>query len=257
MRYTARACRWGDAFQRARNKLSTACKNNYYKHIEKSMKKTLITLLALAGVAIADEPITIGSYYTKDSVQYDAVENLVGKTKAEAKNEITNADNYTFDVDKTITLNTANMLVSDSSLITGTELQLTGFSYISRIDANDQSKNATVSITIGDVTYTSEKAVFNGGANNTDYGLVSYSFSDAALPTFKLGSDLTFTIDCAGTDNNQKLGFGFFQGLSGAVTLYGAWQGAFQLQAVTVPEPATATLSLLALTGLAARRRRH
>lgn len=47
------------------------------------MKKTIIALLALGGVAAAD--VTIGSYFTKDGVNYDShlVISYVKKTKSQ------------------------------------------------------------------------------------------------------------------------------------------------------------------------------
>ena len=41
------------------------------------MKKTIIALMALAGVAAAD--VTIGTYITKDSVNYDIVDTFAVK----------------------------------------------------------------------------------------------------------------------------------------------------------------------------------
>ncbi len=66
------------------------------------------------------------------------------------------------------------------------------------------------------------------------------SFSPAATTTLEAGT-YTFSLKIANNDTD-----GYFTGLGSASVNYTA----------AVPEPATATLSLLALAGLAARRRR-
>lgn len=216
------------------------------------MKKTIVTLLALAGIAAADT-VTYNSY----TGSYATTGDFVGKTANEIKAlGATAADNLAFGNDMTVTLNVAEMMPS-AVLESDTEMTLTTFSYVSRNNNANISNDSTVSITLNGVTYTSGAAVYTG--DGATYGLISYTFTDG--PTFTAADSLTFNIDYIdSTDAVNKLGFGAFQGLAGSTNIYNVWQGAFQVTGTTatasIPEPTTATLSLLALAGLAARRRR-
>ncbi len=227
------------------------------------MKKTLVALMALAGAAMAE--VTLGSYYTADGVNYDAVDNFYGQTKNEivAKSGVT-VDKLAFDRGTignllNLTLNTNDLLSSDSALTTGMELELTSLTLLAREDDMYQGAGSTLAIDINGVTYTSEAAVYSDPA--AGHALVTYTFA-GAQPTFKMGDSLTLSFVLAdGTiENVNKIPAAALKGLSAAPTVFnGGWQAAMQLkvEAVTnVPEPTTATLSLLALAGLAMRRRR-
>ena len=131
---------------------------------------------------------------------------------------------------------------------------------LAREDDAYQGTGSTVSITLAGVTFTSAEAVYSNPA--AGHVLVTYTFAET-LPTFELGDTLTFTFTLAdGTiENVNKIPAAAMKGLSAAPTVFnGGWQAAMQLGVKTtapaVPEPTTATLSLLALAGLAARRRR-
>ncbi len=230
------------------------------------MKKTLVALMALAGVVTAADAITLGSYYTFDGVNYDAVDNFYGQTKDEilAKSTGLTVDKiafnaYSIDDLNPMSLDTGAMLSSDSTLTSGTELELSSLSMLARADDMYQGLGSTVSITIDDVTYTSDVATFSDGGNG--HGLITYTFVED-LPTFELGDVLTFSFTLADgyIEYENMIPVAAFRGLSAAPTVFnGGWQAAMQLkvEAVTnVPEPTTATLSLLALAGLAMRRRR-
>lgn len=238
------------------------------------MKKTLIALLALSGVAMADA--TLGSYYTVGGTKYDAVDNFYGYTKDQiiAKTSEVTVDQLAFDANSignlsAVTLNTADMLCSDSSLTTGTALTLSSLSILARANDGHKGVGSSVAITIDGVTYTSTTTTYSDGDIYTDdagstlngHGLITYTFVDK-LPTFELGDTLTFSFsltDGTVADEN-KIPAAALKGISAAPIIYGGvWQAAMQLNVdtVTVPEPTTATLSLLALAGLAARRRRR
>lgn len=215
------------------------------------MKKTLITLLALSGLAIADT-VTYSSYTSSFAI----TSSFVGKTADQIRAlGATDANKLAFTDNQTVSLSVAGMMPSDV-LESDTELMLNTFSYISRPDTTHTSENSTVSITLDGVTYTSGAAVYTG--TDGTYGLISYTFTDG--PTFTAADTLSFSIARVGTTDPSKLAFGAFQGLEGTTKIYGDWQGAFQISGTiataAVPEPTTATLSLLALAGLAARRRR-
>ncbi len=225
------------------------------------MKKTIIALLALGGVAAAAD-VTIGSYVTKDSVNYDIVDSFAGETYDDVDST------YGVHLDKlhfkslTFVLNTGDMLVSDSGLKTGDALTLKSLTILGRYDTNDyRATDSTMTVTLEDASsYTSSVAVHVRG--NSGCATITYDFTDAI--TFSLGDDLTFTFNrgsAEGDDPTYNLGIAPMQGVSGAPIVYNnVWQMGTQLSvasaAASVPEPTTATLSLLALAGLAARRRR-
>ena len=240
------------------------------------MKKTIISLLALAGVAFGAQTVTFGSYYTVNNEKYDAVSAFAGKTKEEIKTlsgiDTGNIDHLAFDVEKIITLNPKDMLVSDASVTKDTVLTLTSLSVIGRRDSSYVADDSSLTLTVvnkdGSTTasYTTTIVTYNGYSNNNDHGLLTYTFNGSA-PTFTLEDTLTFTFAISSERNSEnkvpndnKVPMATFVGLSAAPHIYTSngknWQGAFQITA-TIPEPTTATLSLLALAGLAARRRRR
>lgn len=222
--------------------------------------------MALAGVSLADtsQSVTLGSYVTYDGTKYDMIDEFVGLTANSVKSTygITGADQLTYDTTQTFTLSTNDLLLTTTgeSVLAGADLQITKISFLGRADSDDyQAEDSVASITIGEVVYTSSVAVYTDSA--TGYNLVTYSFAPGNSPTFTLGSDVTFTLTPAGNASAQKMPVSVFQGtnISGAPNPTGTWLAPFQLTATVtqqVPEPTTATLSLLALAGLAARRRR-
>lgn len=213
------------------------------------MKKTLVTLLALGSVAVADD-YTFSSYYTENETKYSAIDEFVGKAP----------DPYDACVlygNITVKLKAAAMLGSE--LEEGTQLTLNSLSVLNH-SSKDFGAGSTVSITIGGTTYTSNEA--SSDAQKGVYNLITYTFDGG--PTFSIDDELNFTMNIL---KDSMLDFGIVnQTLEGAAivrekigSFIPAKYGAFQIKASTtapVPEPTTATLSLLALAGLAARRRR-
>lgn len=227
------------------------------------MKKTIITLLALTGVAAADS-ITLGSYSMKDGVKYDVVSTFRGKTGDEVKRDygVTDASGMYFrDYNSlTKTLDTGAMLVTGGTLAEGTQLVLTGISILARDNDSYKGVGSTASLTIGEVTYTAAGAYDDASGFN----VISFTFEEEKSPVITMGDTVDITLTNGPLNqNDNKISFAAFKGIYAAPVISGSdWQGAYQLTvkavtpAPTVPEPTTATLSLLALAGLAARRRR-
>ena len=220
------------------------------------MKKTIIALLALGGVAAAAD-VTIGSYVVDNDVSYDIVETYAGNTHD-------TAHGLTFDRlhfgTLEFTLNTSDMLVSGATVNTGTILTLDSLTILGRTDDDYKGEASTMSVTLNNATYTSAISSYNDGGSG--HATVTYTFDDGI--TFSLGDDLTFALNrgsVEGADKPYNLGVAAIKGATGAPAVFGEWQMAAQISATvpaspSIPEPTTATLSLLALAGLAARRRR-
>lgn len=217
--------------------------------------------MALAGVAAAD--VTIGTYITKDSVNYDIVDTFAGQTYDQVKNT------YGVSLDKlhfrnmTFSLATADMLVSDTGVEAGDALTLKSLTILGRRDTDEYKANdSTMTVTLTDGTaYTSSAAVWN--RENGGCATITYNFTDEI--SFDFGDELDFTFNrksSTGADGTYNLGIVPMQGATYAPIVYdNVWQMGAQLTvapsaAPAVPEPTTATLSLLALAELAARRRR-
>lgn len=251
------------------------------------MKKTLITLLALAGVAWADTvsiaPLTSSEGWSVGHQNTNKSTNAVLDTTA-ATLTLTNADwsrgygVYTLADAITLTNETDRLTVSFTinttdlnSLVTGT-LVGSGKAIALGHGSYDNSGNGGNGIqsgistdttgvfynmqtsTTGGVFVTPDKKVNNSFTANTPLTLTttvewdttksqfvaSLSYGKTSLTSYDLGT--SYTLD--------KLVFSLDGGNS-TQTVSGV-----SVSANLVPEPATATLSLLALAGLAARRRR-
>ncbi len=233
------------------------------------MKKTLITLLALAGVAAANTlELSSKLSYTDpegvNSFEFSAYDTFVGQTRS-------TIDNYTMngidcidadrdsaipapETSKTVTLNLANMYTKGDISLLSSGVILTQICFIGRNDSLHRPTGVTLSLTIGDTTYTSDTVVY--GATDT-HDAITFNFTNA--PTITTLSDISVTYS-----GNESMGAGVFKdqngalltGTNGTVDATSAWVPIAKVTLRAVPEPTTATLSLLALAGLAARRRR-
>ena len=229
------------------------------------MKKTLITLLSLAGVAMGIDYKTIDYTFGRATVddvttititseQSQALTlNYVGTTYETGGSSavgMINADSYAGTYTPNVQLRqnqasdywmiTFSVTNNTSELITLTNM---GFdAYVVNGDGSNKNFNASVTTTNTltiegiETPWVQENAIATGG-NTTDV-------------SFVLGPNDTTSVDLLAGETVQvsfKLG---------SAKTYNTYAGLTGMSVSYIPEPATATLSLLALCGLAARRRR-
>lgn len=227
------------------------------------MKKTFIALLALAASAVANADTSAYMLDSRlnlaDGTTLSAFDQIPGKTK----NEVTGtgyfsaADQLHFTT-LTLTLTLGDMYLSGADSLEG-PTTISSISFISRPDSSNQGPG-TITVSVGGQTYTSEDVTYS--QTGATYGTDTFSFENAITIDPKT-TTITLTL---GHTNSVEVGFGAFQPatnatLTGSTAEYnGVWYPVVRISGTTgtpvVPEPATATLSLLALAGLAARRRR-
>ena len=251
------------------------------------MKKTLITLLALCGVASADTvtiaPLTSSEGWTlghqntqknKDAVLDTSAATLTltdaDWSRGYGVYTLTDAITLTNEADTltvSFTINTTNL----NSLVTGTLVGSGKAITLGHGSYSDKGKNGGNGIqsgistdttgvfynmqasNTGGVFVTPDKTVDDTFTANTPLTLTttiewdtekslfvaSLSYGSTSLSSYDLGTSYTLDKLVFSLDGNST------QTVSGV-----------SISANIVPEPATATLSLLALAGLAARRRR-
>jgi len=229
------------------------------------MKKTLITLMALAGVAVAEDwTATFSSSdqtYHQDHNDYSAefevnapltlqFDNLTfgstgtynGSYTAGAVNPSAIRPNAnickegaagTYTLTFTLTNESENTLTIDA-------ITLNVFGYNSSGNAHSEGTPEAYFDLTYELPNSSESITMQQNANVFSTGTVTYAMQEGKSIDLVAGDSITMALNVT-----RKSGGGGFVGLSGA-TITG------QL----VPEPTTATLSLLALAGLATRRRR-
>ncbi|MCQ2365504.1 MAG: hypothetical protein MJ051_08150 [Akkermansia sp.] len=219
------------------------------------MKKTMIAILALCGMAMADTT----EYTSKNSTTsttnnayYNGITlNLSGSrittdpafAPGEAEVELISVATYIRQLDGktgiTLALTDASgtVLALSDNVVTSTGLRTWAFSNttipttenIYFVFANPDSANTAIGATLtGSVT----DMVRAGGTT-----LANYGNTDNAITCTYLGDNSSYSMTPATQNYAPK------------VTLH--------TMSIAAPEPATATLSLLALAGLASRRRRH
>ena len=225
------------------------------------MKKTLIALMALAGVASAD--VTV---YTKDQANawLDAI-----------------TANYTGDFTASITYSAATPGNNAEAVLTmASDFHIVSQhpSYVGLSGKADGGKTPTN----GDISWVAPTSTvdnvntfeFNSGktyqwisfGNDGTSRLSNFSWTGATITLeYVAGGTSTLSIVSPGSNVTEKIVFtgGSLQLNASDLALGNATSGVTALTITrngttyTIPEPATATLSLLALAGLAARRRRH
>ena len=227
------------------------------------MKKTLIALLALTGVAAAElDPTPLTLTFTKDitatsslpddfdvdsiSLTGDATTCLdQGTYKSDYLRPNTNVDlNNT---SWTLTFTLGNDSGSDYLI---DNITIDAFSFTGGGATQNNNRNFLFTVTAGETTVaTRENLYIKGNDHNGSKG----SFGSLTL-------DLDNSVTIAA---NDSLTFAITVNQGGQVTEAngggqgrGSFVGIETVRFNAVPEPATATLSLLALAGLAARRRR-
>ena len=235
------------------------------------MKKTLITLLALAGVAAADS-VLLESKLTNNGVSSSVMDAIYGKTQADAATASGLKVDRFAETKKDFTFSVSDLL-TNATLGEDELYSINAITFASRYDTvanwnNTYAFTGTATVKINDVVVgTSTTLTLNpvANGNGTDYNIGTFTFGfDNA---FLLDGTETVTISLNSSDN-KKFGVAAVAN-NGTVTATDItdmvtsssgdkYKAVVQLSGsvVTIPEPATATLSLLALAGLCARRRR-
>ncbi len=269
MRYTEHARRERAAFQRTRNRLSR-CENN--ATIRYNMKKTIITILALAGVAAA-ESLTL-----KTGLEYTATDGTKTLYDGTITPDLTDVIGYNkkdwpdgsvaaSDLVLTVTLNEMYGVpqgIASNTAITLNKVVLRG----EKNYCMDDSRRYTVSSgenTVSGLLANAKESLTEGSDIVFDLtGFTNLTMESVLTITLlpKEGTNSTnFSVGCADAWIKQgQTGSVAWTGVTSNRDITTSWGNECPLVTVygsyTVPEPTTATLSLLALAGLAARRRR-
>lgn len=236
------------------------------------MKKTIVTLLALSGVTLATEFTadtasgilyrnTEGDFVTTAGVEYDSTTHVLTFDDTFAIESENNRILYTLgivvDMSKVGTL-TSNSKVVTTGTGTAMGIGMTTEGKVATVWDNNVpwNNNTTSAITSTELvtlvhstsgsgsTYMIEGQQFSG--DNVGWSWYNLKGSQGGLNSFVINGALESAIVAVGVWKTSAT--------------YGG--DAVELAAIsntlkTIPEPATATLSLLALAGLAARRRRR
>lgn len=221
------------------------------------MKKTLVALAALSSMAaFGGTEFTIDSkVITSTAAEISAFDSIVGYSKDDA---ITNTG---LSIDRlgyqncTVDLHLSQMLHS-VELASGQKYVVTAITMGFRYDQQSSymPTGTSLTTTINEVTYTTGEAAFVGENGTT--GTITWTF------TTPIELDGTEDLQLSIAAESGKYGFTVGQNkdgneLVGVNDFTKGWKPIVRLSGTVTPEPATATLSLLALAGLVARRRRH
>ena len=253
------------------------------------MKKTLITLLALCGVAAAAE-FSSNSYiqpcgtetWTKsetDQAMKDLFSICEYKTDANIKSAYTAYRNTTDTTGYAAIYSTSSVTkaflnsraITLSSLYNETALDeqvaLVSYSFITGTDSTAVTTGIKVQIldSSNTVLGTSNAVSYSYDTNTANsYGVGTFTFSKAIT----LASSTTYTFKLVDATSHEAYTGNVYSaqfrtntsGGNGAKIDNQHFNGDYpviRVETKSIPEPTTATLSLLALAGLAARRRRR
>ncbi len=214
--------------------------------------------MVLAGVASA---ATL-NLTTNDTLLSTAIANS-GYT-ADEITEITFTDGVNITIDQAITIGTLRF--AENETIKNVTFNFTWDGYIQTTDKvwlTDSSNNQVQSVTFGLIVEDDEVSAFQSALANNE------TYSKTLFDTYKTWEfEQIFTnnkVQLTLSDNLIAMGYTVATGnVTDASTLEDGevgvgqvkWNQPVKIQIAAVPEPTTATLSLLALAGLAARRRR-
>lgn len=221
------------------------------------MKKTLIALMALAGIATANEYSGTFSWAANTNPVFtlsdEVVEEALTLTNITCNKtyKATNVNKGTLTPNQnvgsaagnswTLTFNVNNTTSRDIVL---TSLTLDAFLFNGGGDSQSADTNlprpVSYTLTSGTDTVASTTVAYANCQNEWEDDAV-FSFGEGV--TLAANSTATYTLTVSNAQTATA--YGTFVGLKGATFTTAA-----------IPEPTTATLSLLALAGLAARRRR-
>lgn len=242
------------------------------------MKKTIISLLALAGVSMAEDSVNFTLSNTGD--EYTKVSNLWHNGSAVILGENsrlteTSTNDYSMSDYETVALVSITTGIRDTRGTTGVVLTLTdGNGVVQATSTNYATASGLYTWNFTDVNVSTSETlyfVFTAIENeNVKVGnTLSANSSDDGEWTASLKSDLLTCCsgkkqvvdykDATGVDSlfvlgsNTKTGFELLPGSNGSTNP--RYTPVVSIVTASIPEPTTATLSLLALAGLAARRR--
>ena len=256
------------------------------------MKKTIIALIALAGGACGASSYSELSTSLKEGMMYawDFNSGSAITFKASSATDITNANNSTVNKDTTYAELVGSNCIHSNGGLTGFSsgdftvsidvmgLGTAAWKTLLYLDTSASTNGGSMQLQIGG----SENLVFFNSIHkesdlltSTNLGIsaASTTWSTVTIVSDSTNSTLTLYVDgnviksatgwSAGELKSLSIGYSVkgeprIMGDGYIDTLY-VWNralGTTEVKALVVPEPATATLSLLALCGLAARRRR-
>ena len=246
------------------------------------MKKTIITLLALTGVALGSD-ITLSTQVQKAD---GSVIDVYGSWET-YKNDTTVVEAIGHKNHTTLTFYVkVSDLYGAGVLEDGASYTLTSFSYLGWDDDGELGQDETLTVTLGDQSVTSVISdVHVTGSYNpqntvtfTNKQVLTFTSDDILTITLQGGKNSSGNVTNVGIKyidtpgSNKLLGSASNLNADGTMNYWhvdkknsdNAWQTGWKTDAPVisltatkvVPEPTTATLSLLALAGLAARRRR-
>ena len=228
------------------------------------MKKLFLLLLVLSGVSLATaaQSITLGNYFIYNGEKYDAVTTLAGKTEDEVISDfnLKAQANCTISDTRIFEINPSSMLANGAIPSEETKLTITELAFLARRDDVCKSEDSTASIEINGTIYTSHPATYiDYGADV--YDVVRYTFPEDSRPAFTRNDTLSFKLNVSNSSILNYLGIGGFRDTNiVATTIQGSkYQAFFQITAIIpslIPEPSSATLSVLTLAFLTLRRRR-
>ena len=239
------------------------------------MKKTLITLMALSGVAMADTQVwDLSTSVTSGDYLYDAETGLfTDNTEVEGTvlNDTSKSGTIQTNICFTLNLTEAQKITVDTKLIdmdmpgdTGLCLTSTGLASTWNGATSDSRDSVSYDALLNDSGVFTDKNgdkcitltfVQTNGSGVQVWSNTTKHINDSSL---KSGSNTSLTSIYVNADYIEALQFAPGWEGDAIVDTNAAFNTAVveKLGVPAVPEPTTATLSLLALAGLAARRRR-